>query len=202
MCHFGYPPLLPRFRGAKLAQFFRTLKHARVVTSLDTTWSLTQTPLTELEETLQYTDIFPPNLDEATQLSGLNGSGDPLETAEKAAKFLLGKGVKTVVITLGKNGSYLATSDRNSGPFSTLAVGRITLHYPAFRTHKNQNTTAAGDYFVAGFLGALVRNLSAEQALRMGNLISALHIEGSEIPTLENLLSTVNQRSPLEATWQ
>lgn len=200
ICHFGYPCIMPSFRGTKLASFFRALQESGVITSLDTTWSSAAEPLADLEAALPFTDIFTPNLDEALHLSGTRADGISKEQIEQAGEFFLGRGVKVVVITLGRNGSYLASSREMPGDFShLLPPAGIRISCPAFGTRGNLNATGAGDFFAAGFLAGLFRGVSPQVALQAGNLAAALHMEGSEIPHFEKLIPLIEQRPLLEA---
>jgi len=200
LCHYGYPCIMPNFRATKLASFFRALKESGVLSSLDTTWSSADEPLADIEAALPYTDIFTPNLDEALQLSGIRADRISRERIEDAGEFFLRRGVKAVVITLGRRGSYLATSrERPSDSSGILPAPGIRMYCPAFEARGSLNATGAGDFFVAGFLAGLVHKVSPEVALRAGGLAAALHMEGSKIPTFQMLVRMTEERPLLEA---
>ena len=60
-----------------------------------------------VEELLPYLDVVIPNEIEATSISGK-------DTVESAARHLLEKGVKCVVVTLGPEGAMALVRDSNS----------------------------------------------------------------------------------------
>jgi len=112
------------------------------------------------KEFLSKVDILVPNETEASQLSGINVID--LQTAQAAAKALLGTGVGMVVITLGENGSLLATAEN-------------IRHFPKIEV-KAIDTTAAGDAFVGGLSAALVRCLAPEDAVQYATCAGALAV--------------------------
>ncbi len=81
----------------------------------------------------------------------------------KALKKLSMLGVKSIVVTLGKNG--LIASDKNSFYKKNAFKVRIL------------DTTGAGDGFTAGFLHWLVKTNSFEDALDFGSATAALNME-------------------------
>jgi len=103
-------------------------------------------------------DILVPNESELQLLTGL--SVIDADSAETAAKALLAKGVKTVIVTLGANGALLVTN------------GKAT-HVPGFKVDVI-DTTAAGDAFIGGLAAALLKGKSLEEAVRYGNASGAL----------------------------
>lgn len=204
ICHVGYPPLLPRLVGPQLAQFFRSLRALDVVTSLDTTWTASEDPLRDIAEALPVTSIFTPNFNEACQLTGVECSMS-LPHLERMASFFVDRGVKVVVITLGRNGCYLKTgkgSCKNGLEFNDLfGPKEVTCYSEAYETSGGGNTTAAGDFFVAGLLTALMKGLDVETTLRVGNLVAAFHIERRLIPTLGDIVDATERRRRLQPTW-
>ncbi|KYH29033.1 MULTISPECIES: ribokinase [Clostridium] len=131
------------------------------------------------EELLKYTDIIIPNETEAFELTGIEVSN--LENAKIAAKKLLEKGVKYVIITLGSKGAALINNENAE-------------IIPAFKV-KAIDTTAAGDSFIGGLASKLnIKNLSFENvknAVLFGNKVSSITVqrEGAQpsIPTLEEV---------------
>ncbi len=196
ICHVGYPSLMPRCRGDRLARLFERLRRQGIVTSLDTTWSMAEVPLDDVEAALPHTDILTPNLGEAEQLVGVApGSGQ----VEEIAQFLLERGVGTVVITRGPDGVYLATGagsarGRSAPTGVALPPPGLSIHVPAYETREILNTTGAGDTFGAGFLAGLTRSVDPEVALRVGALAAALHIEGSSVPAFDEVVKMIRGR--------
>jgi ribokinase len=128
-------------------------------------------------------DILVPNESELQLLTGMPVTD--ADSAKTAAKTLLAKGVKTVIVTLGANGALLVT-------------GEQTAHIPAFNVDV-VDTTAAGDAFIGGLAAALLKGKPLEDAVRYGNASGALAATkfGAQpsLPTAEE----VNQLMSLRA---
>lgn len=106
---------------------------------------------------LREVDYLVPNETEAGLLVGREVSGTA--SARDAAHILRGKGVGTVILTLGGQGA--------------LLVGEDDILVPAFKV-KVVDTTAAGDAFVAGFAVALAAGRDLEEAVCFANAAGAL----------------------------
>jgi ribokinase len=91
------------------------------------------------ESLLRHVDLLTPNETEAEALTGITVSG--LGSAERAAAFLLARGARAVIVTLGAQGALLCT-------------GSTVRHVPAFPVEV-VDTTAAGDAFSGGLAAAL-----------------------------------------------
>jgi len=103
-------------------------------------------------------DYFIPNESEAQALTGL-----PVRTADEAfscAEALLQRGLRRVVLTLGKNGAILATSEGME----------MIPAYPV----ETLDTTGAGDAFIGSFAAFLAEGLKEREALRRASLYAAL----------------------------
>ncbi len=136
----------------------RQAKEKGLSVSLDTNWDPLGRWLTDLEPCLPFVDYLLMNEDEMHMLTG---TAEP----EIGAAFMRERGVSTVVIKLGANGSYLLTADQE---------GRCR----AF-TVKVVDTTGAGDCFTAGFLDATLRGESLKDALRFANASGAWSVQQS-----------------------
>ncbi|GAA0133784.1 ribokinase [Paenibacillus sp. YSY-4.3] len=110
------------------------------------------------DEVLGKLDYLIPNETELQKLSGQ--TVDSIASAEDAAKVLLAKGVDSLIVTLGSNGSLYV--DVNE-----------TVHVPA-RVVKAVDTTAAGDSFVAAFAASLSEGKSVQEAISFATKVSSI----------------------------
>jgi ribokinase len=114
------------------------------------------------DEVYGLSDYFTPNETEAAMLAGI--SVETIEQAEIAAKIILERGVKTVVITLGKLGVYVRNAE-------------ISQHVPSFDMGEQVlDTTGAGDAFNGGFAHALAEGMSLIEAVRFGSATAAISV--------------------------
>lgn len=119
-------------------------------------------------------DITKPNETELALLTGLpTGTEEEVVTAAKA---LIAKGVKNVLVTLGGDGTMLVTEDK-------------VEKFPAYKV-KAVDTTAAGDCFLAAFISQFTGSNFAE-AIDFGAKASAIAVtrQGAQtsIPTVEEV---------------
>jgi ribokinase len=109
---------------------------------------------------LQKISVLTPNETEAELLTGIKVTDD--DSCRRAAEILLDRGVKTVVITLGARGAFVATAE------SSQLV-------PGFEV-KPVDTTAAGDTFNGALAVALAEGLSLVEAVRFANAAAAISV--------------------------
>jgi ribokinase len=120
---------------------------------------LNSAPARELpEELLRLVDFLILNEVELSLLTGINVHDNT--SAEEAAKSLPGRGVKTVIVTLGSHGAVIV-SDEQVTPVDTYNVQVV-------------DTTAAGDAFIGGFAYSLLQDKSLEAAVRYACACGAL----------------------------
>jgi ribokinase len=110
------------------------------------------------DELLSLCDFLVPNESELSLLTGQSVNDVP--AAQAAAQTLLGRNLRTVIVTLGANGALIVTND-------------FTKHAAPFKVHV-VDTTAAGDAFIGGFASALLQNKPLEEAVRYGCACGAL----------------------------
>jgi len=143
------------------------------------------------EGLLRHVDVLTPNETEAETLTGIAVS-DP-NSAEAAAKTLLTRGPRGVIVTLGAQGAL-------------LCAGSIVRHLPAFGVEVI-DTTAAGDAFNGALAAALaapegldiLRNArSLVAAARFANAAGALTTtkRGAQVslPTKDEILGLLSRR--------
>lgn len=112
-------------------------------------------------EAYQLSDIFSPNETETELLTGR--SVQTVAEAEAAARLLLQRGTRNVILTLGERGSLLVNEE-------------MVEHVPAAPV-KAVDTTGAGDSFcgsLAYFLGA---GLSIVESMARANQVAALSVQ-------------------------
>jgi ribokinase len=108
-------------------------------------------------------DYFVPNESEAGTITGLPVRN--LDDAKKCAETFLSGGVKRVIVTLGANGSLLASREGME-------------HIPAFAV-KSIDSTGAGDAFIGSFAVFLGEGLAEREAVRRANLYAGLSTTGT-----------------------
>ena len=119
------------------------------------------------DELYQLSDIFCPNETETELLTGMPVGS--LEEAEAAARVLLERGAKTVILTLGERGSLLVTQDSSE--------------YVPVDPVKALDTTGAGDAFVGSLAYFLASGKSLTDAMRRANRIAAISVQASGTQT-------------------
>jgi ribokinase len=107
-------------------------------------------------------DYFVPNESEAEAIMGSPVKN--LDDAKSCAKELVGRGIRRVIITLGANGSLLASHDGSD-------------HVPPFQV-KSVDSTGAGDAFIGSFAVFLAEGLPEREAVRRANLYAGLSTTG------------------------
>src|SRR3954453_8944787 len=112
------------------------------------------------DKLLKKVSILTPNETEAELLTGVKV---PEELpCSRAADILLGKGVKTVIITLGARGSFVPTA---------TSMQRV----PGLKV-KPVDTTAAGDTFNGSLAVAVAEGMSMPEAVRFANAAGAISV--------------------------
>jgi len=107
-------------------------------------------------------DYFVPNESEAEAITGLTVKS--VDEAKICARKLVEGGIRRVIITLGANGSLLATREE-------------AVHIPPFSV-QSIDSTGAGDAFIGSFAVFLGEGVPEKEALRRANLYAALSTTG------------------------
>jgi ribokinase len=138
-----------------------TLEAFRVAKSGNVRTILNPAPAASIpDELLQLADIFAPNETETELLTDMPVG--TLGEAEAAARKLLSRGTRTVILTLGERGA--------------LLVDRDTVeNVPAVKVDA-VDPTGAGDAFVGSLAVYLGEGLPMQDAIRRANAVAALSV--------------------------
>ena len=98
----------------------------------------------------RYVDILFANEEEAMALTGKPSATAIHEIAEK---------VPTVIMKGGAKGSWVKQKD-------------LFLHIPVYKEIKPVDTTAAGDYYAAGYFYGMINRVNPEKCAKLGTLLS------------------------------
>lgn len=133
------------------------------------------------EELYGCIDIFTPNEVEAGILSNMEVK--TFDDAREAARIFMDKGVKNVVITMGKLGAYLKTPDEEA-IIESYQVDAV-------------DTTGAGDAFNGGLVAGLGEGMSLVEATKYANAVAALSVTkvgtAPAMPFKKDVLKFINQ---------
>ena len=106
------------------------------------------------------------------------------------ADILLSKGVRAVIVTLGKAGALLHTRE-------------VSEHVPAFDCGRVVETAGAGDGFAGGLAAALSRGDSPLDAVRFGCALASLSVTRAgtapSMPTLDEINAVLGAHAALAA---
>ena len=125
-------------------------------------------------------DYFVPNESEAETIVGT--AVKTVDDARKCAGELLAGGIRRVIITLGANGSLLASAEHveHVAPYAVTSV----------------DSTGAGDAFIGSFAVFLGEGVPQKEAVRRANLYAALSTTG--VGTQKSFF----QRTRFDAEWR
>lgn len=154
-------PLLPGFRGGGFHAALEEAKAHGATTALDIGPAIgTPATLDEIRPFLPLVDYL---LTNAYELAICSGTSDN----EDAVEQLLQNGAQSVIVKRGDEGAWMATADGIVAAPSYPVEADVTI--------------GAGDSFNAGFLHAVQRGLSAQEALRFANATASLVIRAGRV---------------------
>lgn len=167
---------LPGMRPSGGVELLRQARSAGLLTAVDTGWDADDwrtNGRAEIRALLEYTDIYLPNHEEA---SALTGESDPARAARHLAEW----GAGTVIIKCGPQGALAWQSER-------------LIEIPAYTTTV-VDTVGAGDSFNAGVLYGLARDWPLAKALRLGSYVAGRAISGQSprYPSFEEARQALN----------
>ncbi len=207
--HFGYPPLMRRMYeddGVALTDIFRQAKQRGTTTSLDMALPDINSPAGRanwpaiIHSALPFVDVFLPSIEEILymvrrtvydDLLGQAGGGSILPLITPAllsdlSRELIDLGVKIVGFKMGDRGLYVRTAGRNAllrmgraQPSEVSAWSDRELWAPCFKVAV-AGTAGSGDCTIAGFLSALLRNMSVEEAATAAVAVGACNVERTD----------------------
>ena len=132
------------------------------------------------EKWFKLVDYFIPNETETEYFTGVKVSDE--YSAKEAAKVLMGKGVKNVIITMGKKGAFFCNERESFVVPSTSS--------------KAVDTTGAGDCFCGAFCTALAEGKSVKDSILFANCAAGISVTrmgaSSSMPTREETDSIFN----------
>jgi len=140
-----------------------TTEHAFMLAKkLNKTTILNPAPAKALSEAMiAATDILVPNEYELARLSGMQCQS--LAEISLAARALMSKGVKSIIVTLGKQGVMLVSNGIEQ-VFPSFSVAAV-------------DTTAAGDSFLGGFATEYMRTGDMAQAITFGQMVASYTVQ-------------------------
>lgn len=144
------------FDGEGAAKLLKLAKEKGIRTSMDVSMDRRGRWGDLIEVCYPYLDYFMPSVEQAVELTHKG-------TWQEMAEYLLGKGVKNVVIKAGDKGSYFLNESEE------IFCG--CYHIPV------EDSTGAGDAFVSGFLTALGKGFSHEECMLFATACSAQVIQ-------------------------
>jgi ribokinase len=109
---------------------------------------------------LRHTWLITPNETEAEAITGV--SIDDFHSAEKAAKLILARGVKNVIITMGETGAFIK-SENYTGLIPGIKVSPV-------------DTTAAGDVFNGALAVAISEGKELKDAVLFANKAASISV--------------------------
>jgi sugar/nucleoside kinase (ribokinase family) len=207
--HFGYPPIMRLMHmeyGVQLTDVMRRAKQTGITTSLDMT---VPDPASEagradwrriLRATLPHVDVFLPSIEEMLFMvrretyDGLcrqAGSTEilPLITPDVLSDLsseLLDWGGKVIGLKLGHRGLYVRTAGAaalaglgRARPTDLAAWADQELWIPCFQVDV-VGTAGSGDSTIAGFLAALLRDMSLTEAVTAAVAVGACNVEAAD----------------------
>ncbi|MGL5057342.1 MAG: ribokinase [Fusobacteriaceae bacterium] len=112
------------------------------------------------EEIISNSDYIIPNETELEIITGIKT--ETMDGVIEAAKSLLNKGVKGLIVTLGSQGSLYIDKEKQ-------------IMTPAYKV-KALDTTAAGDSFIGGFVKGISEGMEIGEAIELGTKVAAISV--------------------------
>ena len=147
---------LPKFDGEGAAKLLKAAQEKGVITSMDVTKDFSGRWNEIIEPCYPYLDYFLPSIEQAELIAGTSN-------VKEVAQFFIDRGVKQVVVKVGKDGTYCKTTEKSFWCNS--------YEVPV------AETTGAGDAFVAGFLTGVIKGFIIEDCVELGTATAAFAVQ-------------------------
>ncbi len=215
--HFGYPCFMAKTYengGAELVKMYRKVHEMGITTSMDPGMPDPNGPAGKvdwkalLEKVMPYTDVFMPSADELLYMLMPErfGDGDNIGIGElqKMGDELIGFGAAVVAIKLGQRGMYIQTADAERmakmGAGAPSCIGEWAsrrMLFPTFIPDRFMGATGAGDSSIGGFLCAMLRDCTLEEAGTFAAAVGACNVEKpdslSGVRSWEDTMARISQ---------
>ena len=207
--HFGYPPIMRLMYedgGVQLTDLLGRAKETGITTSLD--MAVPDPPsaagradwMAILKSALPYVDIFMPSIEEILymvrrqtyeDLAGKARGSDLLalvtpELLSDVSGQLQDMGCKIVGLKMGDRGLYVRTADEatletmgRARPSDVTAWAEKEMWSSCFQV-EFVGAAGSGDATIAGFLSALLRDMSPSEAVTAGVAVGACNVEAAD----------------------
>ena len=225
LLHFGYPPLMQAMSaggGKELQDLFKRARSLGLATSLDLSMPDMSGPSGQvhwpdfLRGILPLTDVFLPSFDE---LLVMLGPEIPFHLKHKLNKedrisqdlvawladWSINAGAAIVAIKTGSQGLYARTAGIDRvGNINGIRLNKIAdwtdqqAWAPCFVTTV-VGTTGSGDATIAGFLMALIKEMTFDEALQAACAVGACSVEASD--AVSGIKSWPETRERIQSGW-
>lgn len=222
--HFGYPCFMAKTYandGEELVKMYKKAHDMGLTTSMDPGMPDPNGPAGKadwkgiLKKVMPYTDVFMPSADELLYMLMPDrfGDGDNIGVAElqTMGDELIGFGAAVVAIKLGQRGMYIQTADAAriakmgaGAPACVADWASKRMLFPTFTPTQFMGATGAGDSSIGGFLCAMLRDCTLEEAGLFAAAVGCCNVEApdslSGIRTWDDTMARINSGWKNKAT--
>lgn len=177
----GIPPALSKTSREATYRLFERAKEKNIFITFDpnlrpSLWESEETMIKVINDLATKADLILPGISECNVLTGFKDFDD-------IADFYQNKGVMTIIIKDGANGSYIRD-------------GSETYKVNGFKVKNVVDTVGAGDGFAVGVISGRLEGLSLREMVTRGNAIGAIQVtdisDNAALPNHEELKLFIN----------
>lgn len=177
----GIPPALSKTSREATYRLFERAKEKNIFITFDpnlrpSLWESEEIMIKVINDLATKADLILPGISEGNVLTGFKDFDD-------IADFYQNKGVMTIIIKDGANGSYIRD-------------GSETYKVNGFKVKNVVDTVGAGDGFAVGVISGKLEGLSLREMVIRGNAIGAIQVtnisDNAGLPTHEELKVFIN----------